>query len=407
MLTPRLRGQFSLSTLTTFVLLFSLFLTQNVFAALILVNPTQGPPGTEVTVTGSDWPAGNRIKLSWTSPPFNTMKNVEADENGVFTTNFTVPQNAPIGMADVNAINEAGDITWQAKFIVTAELSVSLESQPSPGWYSNGVNTTIYEDNIYGLRISWANSYIYKRPGNVNLYWYAEIVYKNIGSNTIPLTCDGLNDPSLAKEHISNNSGYLGYVPADQTFCKNNPNWNGSIKPGEAHRSWAIFHNVPSDAKISIEWGPYPFSQSWANPWYFSFNAPQPSDCPPELVTFNTCQPGGQTPDVPHPGAYEIAEAITNVWKRFNDFFPSAPPTSLTDGIIAAGCGAGTALVIVTKGYAQGYVFATMCITSFKDIVDKQCGTGDPYVCFINYIISHPGETLNIVKGILPGDTPP
>lgn len=114
-----LRRGISLTTLTALFLLFSLLLAENAFAALISVNPTQGPPGSAVTVNGSQWPPSDRIELSWNFPPFNTVATVQADGNGAFTTVITVPPEAPIGPTRVNAINEAGDITWQAEFEVT------------------------------------------------------------------------------------------------------------------------------------------------------------------------------------------------------------------------------------------------------------------------------------------------
>jgi hypothetical protein len=113
--------------LTPLFILFLSILTKNAFAALISANPTQGPPGSAVTVNGSQWPPSDRIELSWNFPPFNTVATVQADGSGNFTAAITVPSDAPIGTTRINAINEAGDITWQAEFTVTA-----VESQLPP-----------------------------------------------------------------------------------------------------------------------------------------------------------------------------------------------------------------------------------------------------------------------------------
>ena len=94
-----------------------------------------------------------------------------------------------------------------------------------------------------------------------------------------------------------------GSVPAEETFCTRNPNFSGSIKPGEVFYDWAIFHNVPwPGGEVTLEWGPFPFSPSWVDPWHTHFSAPPPAECPPELVTLGTCgvddqqvdQQGGQ-----------------------------------------------------------------------------------------------------------------
>jgi hypothetical protein len=112
-----------------------------------------------------------------------------------------------------------------------------------------------------GLRVTWANSYIYQHPGTVNLYWYAQVEYRNMGSQNLPINCVGLTDPSLFKEHIRGTEGLppsaSGYVPADETFCSRNPNFTGIIEPGGAHYDWAIFHNVPPGGEVSLEWGPF------------------------------------------------------------------------------------------------------------------------------------------------------
>jgi hypothetical protein len=102
------------------LVLFSPILAENALAALITAEPTQGPAGTRVTIHGSAWPPGDLIKLSWNFPPFVTVATARTDGNGAFTATITVPQDAPIRPTEVNAINEAGNRTWQAPFTVVA-----------------------------------------------------------------------------------------------------------------------------------------------------------------------------------------------------------------------------------------------------------------------------------------------
>jgi hypothetical protein len=191
----------------------------------------------------------------------------------------------------------------------SASFTVSTATTgQSPRWYYNGagiipdVSPIIYEDNS-GLRIVWGNSYVYPYPGNVPLYWYAEVVYFNIGNQTLNLTCSGHTDPSMVKEHMRGTAN-SGYVPADETFCSRNPSFTGSLKPGDTHYSWAIFHNVPwRGGEVSLEWNSFGFSP-WVDPWYSSYSpkALPPAECPPELVTLGTCQPAEQPSQGVPPG---------------------------------------------------------------------------------------------------------
>jgi hypothetical protein len=274
--------------LTTLFLLFSSLLTENALAdPSISVNPTQGPVGTQVMVSGSGWPPGDLINFCWNFNCESTDTSVKSDGNGTFTRTITVPQNAPIGHTYIDAGDQAAFITAQAPFEVTGS-----QSQPSPGWYRNNGPATIYEDSS-GTKIVWENSYIYQHPGPDNLYWYAQVKYLNEGSQTVSLSCVGLADPSHYKEHIRGTEGIPpdgdGYVAADETLCSRNPNFTASLKPGEVFYEWAIFHNVPPGGEVTLEVDPFPFSPSWVDPWHSSFSAPPPAECPPELVTLGTC----------------------------------------------------------------------------------------------------------------------
>jgi hypothetical protein len=70
-------------------------------APTITLNPTEGPPGTEVTVQGSGWTAGDIVSIQLGGPesgaPFNEVAQATVDQQGNFTTTFTVPADANIG----------------------------------------------------------------------------------------------------------------------------------------------------------------------------------------------------------------------------------------------------------------------------------------------------------------------
>jgi uncharacterized repeat protein (TIGR01451 family) len=61
------------------------------------LNPTEGPPGTEVTVTGSGWPPGDTIDVRWDT----TLAQTTADDNGNIQVSFFVPADATEGEHDV------------------------------------------------------------------------------------------------------------------------------------------------------------------------------------------------------------------------------------------------------------------------------------------------------------------
>lgn len=131
---------------------------------------------------------------------------------------------------------------------IYATAQTTLPPLP-PGWYRNEATGPFFTakpgDNLEGLTIQWEDSYLYPYPGNDPLYWYAQMVYRNEGRKTLTIWCTGRADPSLAKEHIRGDSGYIGYVPADEDFCSRNPNLTFLLKPGESYYGWVIFHNVP------------------------------------------------------------------------------------------------------------------------------------------------------------------
>jgi hypothetical protein len=194
-------------------------------------------------------------------------------------------------------------------------------AQPFPGsipaWYSNSPQgTLIYQDAA--IQIVWNHSYVYLAPGNAALYWYAQVMYQNVGKTTLSLKCAG---PVLveADREIPQGSLYIredmegtpnsGYVDAAETLCIMDPSFRRILQPGEVHYDWAIFPNVPwkvEGSLASLGWGPYGFS-AWADPWSSptsrilgNVQLPAPAECPSELVSLKTCfanQPTGKMPD--------------------------------------------------------------------------------------------------------------
>jgi hypothetical protein len=154
----------------------------------------------------------------------------------------------------------------------------------------------------------WKHSYIYRSPGDLALYWYAQVVYENLGHQPVTVKCNGpvlvfaeynLPGSNKVQENMSGTPD-SGMVNADETLCSHDPNYIRMIDPGGKHYDWAIFHNVPwnrilpgaEKSLVSLQWGSYGPSQP-AYLWYKPLsNVPEPVECPPELVTLKTCQEG-------------------------------------------------------------------------------------------------------------------
>jgi hypothetical protein len=200
-----------------------------------------------------------------------------------------------------------------------------------PGWYRNsgagGTLSVIFDQAP--LKVTWEDLYIYRYPGKDPLYWYAEVVFRNTGSESLTIICPGRTDPALVKEHMQGTAN-AGWVPAEDTFCHRNPSWTGVLKPGDTHAEWAIFHNVPwKDGQVSLELPKdatgTPHFSGWVDPWATPFVAPAAQVCPLELVRLGLCQaklPEGRTPNlvVMVHGCCTDGNGVIDVWESFGRF---------------------------------------------------------------------------------------
>jgi hypothetical protein len=98
----------------------------------ITLDPTEGPAGTQVTVTGSGWIPGDTVYIHFTVAG-NEVAQATVGDDGSFTTTFTVPSDAEIGEQLVIAGNL--DVSWQtdAPFQVTnGEAETDLVANAGP-----------------------------------------------------------------------------------------------------------------------------------------------------------------------------------------------------------------------------------------------------------------------------------
>jgi CHAP domain len=118
-------------------------LAQTCPGSCVTISPTQGPPATTVTATGSDWPAGDQIQAIWgsTSGP-DVGSPVTVSGNGAFTLSFTVPTNATLGSTQV-FFWDATDRYFEpasTPFVVTAPVAVTSVS--TWGFYLLNLDTS-------------------------------------------------------------------------------------------------------------------------------------------------------------------------------------------------------------------------------------------------------------------------
>jgi hypothetical protein len=149
---------------------------------------------------------------------------------------------------------------------VSAKSSVCdpahLGDCPSPGTYIPDSTYQIAHEN--GFWITWAWNTVEQSPsGEVPQFIHVNVKFRNTSSQTEFFTCQGVEDPALAKEWIRRDGKDIGYIPADHTLCSDHPDATFTVAPGEEFVSWARFHNVPwRGDRVAIEWGPY----KWAAP---------------------------------------------------------------------------------------------------------------------------------------------
>jgi Cutinase len=91
------------------------------------INPTQGAPGTSVTGTGVNWPAGDHIQAVWDGTTGNYVGSpAVVNPDFSFTVTFSVPSDAAAGSHVV--------VFWdsEGRYFETASTPFTVDSNPSP-----------------------------------------------------------------------------------------------------------------------------------------------------------------------------------------------------------------------------------------------------------------------------------
>jgi hypothetical protein len=96
-------------------------------APSIILDPTGGAPGTEVTATGSRWPAGHEVSVQWEDG--TELATPTIDGNGDFTVSFTVPDNAAEGQ---HTIDFVGFPPEGEAYVISAIFTVTAPAETPP-----------------------------------------------------------------------------------------------------------------------------------------------------------------------------------------------------------------------------------------------------------------------------------
>jgi hypothetical protein len=90
----------------------------------VVLNPTQGTPGTQVTGTGSNWAANDSILVQWDDG--TTLANSTVGNDGTFTASFIVPTPATQGSHTISFTDQTAGYFIPATFTVTTSSSSFL-----------------------------------------------------------------------------------------------------------------------------------------------------------------------------------------------------------------------------------------------------------------------------------------
>jgi hypothetical protein len=93
-------------------------------SSTVSINPTQGPAGTRVTGTGSNWPPGDQMEVSWADTGA-VLADTTVNSAGGFSVPFSIPSNASQGPHTIYFT----DLT--SRFFLPATFTVG-PAQPPP-----------------------------------------------------------------------------------------------------------------------------------------------------------------------------------------------------------------------------------------------------------------------------------
>lgn len=145
--------------------------TQVTIASAIYANPARGTAGQVVQVTGGMLPANTSIALAFDTTS-NVIENVTTASDGSFSTPFTVPANASIGLHTIYA-------TENGSYLYTAYvIPVTVSLTPSSG--SSNTSITVQVPNL------WSSCNFFSPQAEI--VWFDSV--SGSGQNLQSVTCN-------------------------------------------------------------------------------------------------------------------------------------------------------------------------------------------------------------------------
>lgn len=84
----------------------------------ITIDPIQGPPGTPVNATGSNWTPGDHMQVTWENGAI-LVPDTPIDTNGNFVVSFSVPNTATPGARTISFTDLNSGYSQPVTFTVT------------------------------------------------------------------------------------------------------------------------------------------------------------------------------------------------------------------------------------------------------------------------------------------------
>jgi len=116
--------------------------TDELTAPAITLDPSAGQPGSTVTVTGENWPAGSRVVVSLvpSDPPAFTVNSAVVDQDGRFSVEIIVPTDTRwLDESPVPVLVTTDDNTIRAQAMLTIVTPDGGAPPPTPGSSNNNV----------------------------------------------------------------------------------------------------------------------------------------------------------------------------------------------------------------------------------------------------------------------------
>jgi len=196
-------------------------------ATTVALNPSSGPSGTVVQVTGTQWPyPGDTINVCclW-------ITTIPVDNNGNFSATLTVPQNAALGDYVVSfgsTINPS--FTVDRSFTVTSssiDLEVTTIHSPpapicagsSPNFLADMRNNGTVESGLFSVQIN-ADGQLFNEghfsipAGTISQHGHR---WSNVPQGQHTLTFIADYDDRISETNESNNQGTITFTAVDCT----------------------------------------------------------------------------------------------------------------------------------------------------------------------------------------------